>query len=364
MIGSAVVKRVEATSAPTDRAVLGASLNRDPHLVFGPGLAGLGAGGPDPEVPSLDRKLQVGIVNNMPDSAFAATDEQFSGLLGSTSFAEQLSIHRFRQEGAQTRLSRRQLDARGYQSLEHLFGTSLDALVVTGSEPASARLRDDPYWEPIARAVQWALGHTVSTVLSCLAAHVAADLLDGVQRELLPVKSFGVVINRAWLDNSMADQLPATVAIPHSRLNRVSLADLLRVRYQPLLTTEADWSAMTREVDDCLLVLYQGHPEYGRLTLLREYRRDYRRFLRGDQRTAPLPPTDYLAPAAAAIVRQLSQAPLSQTRSATPEFPFAELSEHCSDRWQAEARRLYQNWLQLVAARVKERALGGEGSGS
>ena len=36
-----------------------------------------------------------------------------------------------------------------------------------------------------------------------------------------------------------------------------------------------------------LFVHFQGHPEYGAQTLLKEYRRDIKRFLRGERETYP-----------------------------------------------------------------------------
>ena len=60
-------------------------------------------------------------------------------------------------------------------------------------------------------------------------------------------------------------------------------------------STGAGWSLAARQKGDGLFVLCQGHPEYGTLSLLREYRRDVRRSLFG-RGAVPYPrlPAGYL----------------------------------------------------------------------
>ena len=46
---------------------------------------------------------------------------------------------------------------------------------------------------------------------------------------------------------------------------------------------------------DSLFLFFQGHPEYEAGTLLREYRRDIGRFLRGERETYPSMPQGYFS---------------------------------------------------------------------
>ena len=43
-----------------------------------------------------------------------------------------------------------------------------------------------------------------------------------------------------------------------------------------------------KKKEKSLFVHFQGHPEYGAQTLLKEYRRDIKRFLRGERETYPI----------------------------------------------------------------------------
>ncbi|MGA8428081.1 MAG: homoserine O-succinyltransferase [Candidatus Dormiibacterota bacterium] len=307
--------------------------------------------------------LDIGLLNIMPEAAFAETDAQFTHLVMDSSPAIHLRIHRFWLPTRDLALTVPDELAHSYRPLEGLFDTCMDALVVSGTEPTTERLVDEPSWEPLSQVIAWALDNTVSTVLSCLAAHVAALLLDGVDRYRLPTKCFGVVTNRTSANNSLSRALPGHFMVPHSHQNTVDLDKLLSRGYNALLTTESEWSAVTKTIGDCLLVLYQGHPEYGRLTLLREYRRDLRRFRRGTLAIPPSPPTGYFDESGGTIVDPLDRA----TRGAAkPEyaqdFPFERLSAHCPDTWADPSRRLYQNWVQSVAERVYART--GERAGA
>ena len=67
--------------------------------------------------------------------------------------------------------------------------------------------------------------------------------------------------------------------------------------------SEAGWAVAARNHGDGLFVLCQGHPEYGTLSLLREYRRDVRRYLFG-RGAVPYPrlPEGYLSAEATATL--------------------------------------------------------------
>ena len=57
---------------------------------------------------------------------------------------------------------------------------------------------------------------------------------------------------------------------------------------------QAGWTVATREREGSLTVMFQGHPEYSSDTLLREYRRDLRRYVEGERPTLPAIPEGYL----------------------------------------------------------------------
>ena len=97
----------------------------------------------------------------------------------------------------------------------------------------------------------------------------------------------------------LAAGLPDLVPVPHSRVNDVPESALIEAGYRIVIGTgpsEAGWAVAARNHGDGLFVLCQGHPEYGTLSLLREYRRDVRRYLFG-RGAVPYPrlPEGYLS---------------------------------------------------------------------
>ena len=56
--------------------------------------------------------------------------------------------------------------------------TQLDGLIVTGNEPKSKSLKDEPYWPALSQVIDWVRVHTYSTICSCRAAHAAVFASD------------------------------------------------------------------------------------------------------------------------------------------------------------------------------------------
>ena len=74
-------------------------------------------------------------------------------------------------------------------------------------------------------------------------------------------------------------------------------------------TSGAGWAVAARQQGNGLFVVCQGHPEYGTLSLLREYRRDVRGYLFG-RGAVPYPrlPDGYLCLGAVATLDGFARA--------------------------------------------------------
>ena len=144
-----------------------------------------------------------------------------------------------------------------------------DALIVTGTEPRTRHLDAEPYWDTLVELITWAEGATVSTVLSCLAAHAALSIFDGIERQRLPNKCSGIFDNSVVHPHPLLAGLPRHVPVPHSRLNDVPTALVEASGYSTLLRgADAGWTVAGERRGNCLFVLCQGHLEYGTDTLL------------------------------------------------------------------------------------------------
>ena len=167
-----------------------------------------------------------------------------------------------------------------YSGMADLFDGRFDGAIITGTEPRQPNLKQEPYWDTLASILDWAERNTASTVLSCLAAHAGVLHSDGISRRPLPDKQFGVFDFRKTSEHALTNRTPDVLRFPHSRWNEAP-ADALASCGYTLLTesTDAGVDLFVKKKKRSLFVHFQGHPEYGALTLLKEYRRDIRRFL-------------------------------------------------------------------------------------
>ena len=303
------------------------------------------------------RPVTVALVNNMPDSAFVDTENQFRTLaLAADTGNVEFELYTIKEIPRSEKIAA-VIDLR-YRGLDELWMRPPDALIVTGTEPTQPQLRFEPYWPYLARLIEWAAGHVRTTLLSCMASHASILLFDGIERVPRPTKCsgvFGGVVGDPL--DPLATGLPGVVPIPHSRLNDVPESALVDAGYRIVIgsgSSDVGWSVAAREQGGSLLVLCQGHPEYGTLSLLREYRRDVRRALFG-RGAVPYPrlPEGYLAREAvdkltdfASHAEALSADPREQWAS----FPFDELAPTVENTWAGASALLYRNWLCLAGA--------------
>ena len=311
------------------------------------------------------RPITVGLVNNMPDSAFLDTEDQFrrASTAGPDGGLVDLQLYTIteipRSEAVASMIESR------YRGLDELWMNPPDALIVTGTEPAQERLSYEPYWPYLARLLEWAATAVPTTLLSCLAAHASTLLFDGIDRVRRPTKCSGVFRGSVRDPRDpLAIGLPELVPIPHSRVNDVPEAALVKAGYRIVVGSgpaQAGWAVATRNVDNGLFVLCQGHPEYNTLSLLREYRRDVRRCVFGRGAVSyPQLPEGYLGPEAVATLEGFKRR-AAATDVDPPDlwatFPFEEVAASVENTWAASSAILYSNWLRMARAALPTPAL-------
>ncbi len=252
--------------------------------------------------------LKIALVNNMPDAALEDTEAQFFSLIESAAADLPVDI-RLAQITEVPRGDRVQAHlSRFYISAEELSNHNFDGAIITGTEPRQRNLRDEPYWKSLTNVFDWAEAQTSSTVLSCLAAHASVLHSDNIDRHPLADKQFGVFDYCRIGDHVLTDGLPSVVRFPHSRWNEVKSADLKHHGYQVLdESPDAGVNLFVKKKGRSLFVHFQGHPEYGTRTLLKEYRRDIRRFLKQERATYPSMPHGYFDGVAAKFLNDFQQ---------------------------------------------------------
>jgi len=293
--------------------------------------------------------LTVGLVNNMPDAALEQTERQFRDLLaGATTRAARFVLFTLpgvpRGDTTWSRLT-------DYMPFGSIGRAGLDLLVITGTEPRSANLRDEPYWQPFAELLDWAEAAGVPTVLSCLAAHAALLHSDGIERRRLAEKCFGVFEQEVVRPHPLTRGLPARFAGPHSRWHEIPEAALAAGGWQVLTrSAEVGPDLFVRERRGLTIGL-QGHPEYDPDSLAREFRRDVRRYLLGDRSDYPRAPIGALAPETLPALEAFrARALAARGEALLPEFPpLAPLLHDGAAPWRAAAATIWRNVMAMVA---------------
>jgi homoserine O-succinyltransferase len=286
----------------------------------------------------------------MPDSALQGTERQFCSLLeaASGSMVVRLTFYALpdvpRSEWGRCHVS-------SYCSLGELWETPVDGLIITGTEPHATDLTEEPYWTSLTQLLQWAEHNTFSTVWSCLAAHAAVLHLDGIRRRRLDRKQCGVFDCERVNEHALTQGAPRKLRMPHSRWNDLPEDALWSSGYRILTRSEAAGVDAFVKQRQSLFVFFQGHPEYEADTLLREYRRDIRRFLRQESDTYPTIPQGYFNPETLVALHALREQAISHRYEAVIEdFPAALAAETVANTWYPDAVRLYRNWLLYIYA--------------
>lgn len=297
------------------------------------------------------RCVDIGLINNMPDTAMEATARQFITLLGSASRGVVVRVKLFSMPGVPSSDWRREHVSTYYSDFHDLWDTPLDGLIVTGTEPRAADLTAEPYWTCLSKIVEWAEDNTIATVWSCLAAHAAVLHLDAVRRTPLKEKCFGLFEHTSASDHLLLQGLSSPLLTPHSRWNEISEGALVSSGYLVLSKSTAAGVDMFVKERKALFLFFQGHPEYDADTLSREFRRDVGRFLRGERDSYPQMPRQYFDPGTADILNAFrARALVDRREELLSAFPIERVS-NMSNTWRSQALCTYRNWLNYIIER-------------
>jgi len=294
------------------------------------------------------RELHIGFLNMMPDGALVATERQFIRLIGNCNRIAQFYVYPFSLPGLPRSDETRDYIERYYCSFEDLKKQGLDALIITGANVANPRLEDEPFWEPLIEVIRWADKNVASTLCSCLATHALLKFLYGIERKPLPQKRWGVYSHRiSSPGHPLLRDINTRFDVPHSRFNDISRQALENAGLTILADSEEGGVHMAVSPDQLRMIYFQGHPEYDINSLLKEYKREVRRYIAGDLAAPPPFPTHYFRGEAALLADKLKQ----QMESGDPvalDLLEKELETMLDNTWGDTAKAVVNNWLGLV----------------
>jgi len=297
------------------------------------------------------RDLHVGLLNMMPDAALAATERQFCRLVGSSNPISQFHMHMFTLDALPRGEVAAEHIARYYETFDSIKAQGLDALIISGANVTEADLTQEVFWEPLMDVAHWAHENVTSTLCSCLASHALFRGLHGIERQPLDSKRWGVfeheMINRT---HPLISSMNTHIVVPHSRFNDVSAAQLEEKGIHVLAHGDEPGVQLAVSPDGFRTVFFQGHPEYDRISLMKEYKRDISLFVNGDKEAYPPMPKHYFNEFTVALLCEYKEAVIDSIRDNidAPEFPEALILSHLRNTWHDSGEAVVGNWLGLM----------------
>ncbi|MEG1742317.1 MAG: homoserine O-succinyltransferase, partial [Acetivibrio sp.] len=167
-----------------------------------------------------------------------------------------------------------------YQTYDDIKGKKLDGLIITGAPVEQMKFEEVEYWDELQKIMEWSKTHVTSTLHICWGAQAGLYYHYGVQKHLLSDKMFGIYEHKVNhrkcpLVRGFDDYFYA----PHSRHTGVSKEDIENCKELTILAESKEAGVFIVIDEEKKQVFVLGHPEYDRLTLNKEYKRDFEKGL-------------------------------------------------------------------------------------
>ncbi|XCP84246.1 homoserine O-succinyltransferase [Roseburia hominis] len=164
---------------------------------------------------------------------------------------------------------------RFYETFDQVRDQKFDGFIITGAPVEQMPFEEVDYWEELKEIMEWTKTHVTSTIHLCWGAQAALYYHYGINKVPLESKLFGVfrhrVLNRKIpLVRGFDDVFLA----PHSRHTDVPIKKIRADERLMILAESEKAGAFLVMAEDGRQIFVMGHPEYDRITLDGEYKRD------------------------------------------------------------------------------------------
>lgn len=162
-----------------------------------------------------------------------------------------------------------------YETFASVKDRYFDGLIITGAPLEQIEYEAVDYWDELCSIFEWTKTHVTSTLHLCWGAQAGLYYHYGLKKYPLGKKMFGVyehhVMNRKVpLVRGFDDCFMA----PHSRHTEVRTEDIRKVEELTILAESEEAGVFLAIADEGRKIFVMGHPEYDRITLDKEYKRD------------------------------------------------------------------------------------------
>lgn len=162
-----------------------------------------------------------------------------------------------------------------YENFEDIKDNDYDGMIITGAPVEQMEFEEVDYWEELCEIFDWTKDHVTSTIHLCWGAQAGLYHHFGLRKRKLDKKMFGLfwhrVLNRKIpLVRGFDDMFLA----PHSRHTEVPRDEIAACKELIILAESEEAGVFLAMTRDGRQIYVMGHPEYDRMTLDWEYKRD------------------------------------------------------------------------------------------
>ena len=208
-----------------------------------------------------------------------------------------------------------------YQTFEEIKNNNYDGMIITGAPVEKLEFEEVNYWDELITVMEWSKKHVTSTIPICWGAQAGLYYHYGIKKELLPKKLSGVYKHRVMnRKEPLVRGFDDVFMAPHSRYTQASRQQILDNPRLKVLADSDEAGIYIVLGDGGKEIFVMGHPEYDRLTLDQEYKRDI------DKGIEPDLPVNY--------------------------YPDDDCNRKPLLSWRSHANNLYTNWLNYYVYQI------------
>lgn len=162
-----------------------------------------------------------------------------------------------------------------YLTFEDIKMNKYDGLIITGAPVEQMPFEEVTYWEELTRIMEWSKNNVTSTLHICWGAQAGLYYHHGIQKRDLENKLFGIFEHKVLIRKSpFVRGFDDIFYAPHSRYTTVSKEDILECKELKILAESEEAGVFIVANNDGKQFFVMGHPEYDRISLDKEYKRD------------------------------------------------------------------------------------------
>jgi homoserine O-succinyltransferase/O-acetyltransferase len=162
-----------------------------------------------------------------------------------------------------------------YLTFDDVKNRKFDGLIITGAPVEQMEFEEVTYWDELVRIMQWSVTNVTSTLHICWGAQAGLYYHYGIKKTTLDSKMFGIFEHRV-----LARRVPFVRGFddvfyaPHSRHTTVAREDIVGCKELTILAESEEAGVFITIAKDGKQIFVMGHPEYDRVSLDKEYKRD------------------------------------------------------------------------------------------